>query len=85
MATIRLPTDFAESLRLLGSSGVESLLVVGDAVGLYGTWRIRRAAGHENTSLTGTAAPILRRRLRKARGGEGSREEPGQGPLPNDR
>lgn len=36
MATIRLPTDFAEFLRSLRSSGVEDLLVGGRAVGLYG-------------------------------------------------
>ena len=36
MATIRLPTDFAEFLRSLRSNGAEYLLVGGYAVGLYG-------------------------------------------------
>jgi hypothetical protein len=36
MATIRLPTDFAEFLRSFRSKGVEYLLVGGYAVGLYG-------------------------------------------------
>ncbi len=36
MATIRLPTDFAEFLRSLRSNGAEFLLVGGYAVGLYG-------------------------------------------------
>lgn len=36
MATTRLPSDFAEFLRSLRSSGVEYLLVGGYAVGLYG-------------------------------------------------
>lgn len=36
MATIRLPSDFAEFLRSLRSRGVEYLLVGGYAVGLYG-------------------------------------------------
>jgi predicted nucleotidyltransferase len=36
MATIRLPPDFKEFLRLLNSNGVEYLLIGGYAVGYYG-------------------------------------------------
>ncbi|MBV8552675.1 MAG: hypothetical protein JOY54_15365 [Acidobacteriaceae bacterium] len=36
MATIRLPRDFSEFLRLLNSSGVDYLLVGGYAVNFYG-------------------------------------------------
>lgn len=36
MATIRLPPDFKEFLKLLNSNGVEYLLIGGYAVGYYG-------------------------------------------------
>ena len=36
MATIRLPPDFKEFLRLLNSESIEYLLVGGHAVGYYG-------------------------------------------------
>ena len=42
MATIRLPTDFREFLRLLNSSSVEYLVIGGYAVNYYG---FSRAAG----------------------------------------
>jgi predicted nucleotidyltransferase len=39
MATIRLPNDFSEFLRLLNSIGVEYLLIGGYAVNYYGSSR----------------------------------------------
>lgn len=39
MATIRLPSDFSEFLKLLNSSGAEYLLIGGYAVNYYGSSR----------------------------------------------
>lgn len=61
MATIQLPPDFKEFLRLLNSNGVEYLVVGGYAVNHYGYSRatgdldIGVATDPENASLVVTA------------------------------
>ncbi len=64
MATIHLPNDFKEFLRLLNSEGVEYLLVGGYAVGHYG---YPRATGDMDVWIAATPAnaAALVRALRK--------------------
>jgi predicted nucleotidyltransferase len=64
MATILLPPDFKEFLQLLGSEGVEYLLIGGYAVGYYG---YPRATGDLDIWVAATAANAagLARALRR--------------------